>query len=410
MQLRNRLLALFCLLVFIGFGFLFFREWVVQKPFGIILFVSDGLTPANVTAARSFSRGADSRLELEKLPHSALVSNYANDLAIPDTAAAATAIATGVKTNSGSIGLSPGNGLLESILDLARRHGRSTGLVTTGNLTDPGAAAFFAHTPDISDTDGIATQLSGDQLPDVVLGGGKRDFLPVLKGGRRRDGRDLILELRDAGVDVIQSRPQLESLGGFRTSKLLGLFANAGLPFSDGGNAGANQPALADMVRRAIEFLQFNAGGYLLVVDAELVTRAAKANQGERALRETVALDEAIDIARRYAGEKSLVIAVGKHATGGMALNASPLREENGVGILGTNAFGVPAVSWATGPNGPKAADPAATPPAEPAAFYSSPALNSASDVIAVGVGDGTEKIKGFMDNTEFFSIIREKL
>ena len=65
MKLRNLFLAFACLLVFIAFGVLFFRTWVVQKPFGIILFVADGLTTNALTAARLYQGGADQKLTIE---------------------------------------------------------------------------------------------------------------------------------------------------------------------------------------------------------------------------------------------------------------------------------------------------------------------------------------------------------
>jgi alkaline phosphatase len=130
-------------------------------------------------------------------------------------------------------------------------------------------------------------------------------------------------------------------------------------------------------------------------------------------------MDRAIATALQYAGGKALVIAVGEHATGGMTLNGYPLRQEHGVGLLGVNAFGYPAIAWATGPMGPQT--PAGSPspqgsPAppssanEPAAFYAPTAINSAQDVIAVGKGPGTEALKGVIDNTEIFQILKGAL
>src|SRR5213596_2283945 len=97
MKRRNQLLALFCLLLFVAFGVFYVRLWVVQKPFGIMLFVCDGLVARHLTAARLFEGGADHRLALESFPHLALLRNDARDFAVPDAAAAATAFATGVK-------------------------------------------------------------------------------------------------------------------------------------------------------------------------------------------------------------------------------------------------------------------------------------------------------------------------
>ena len=96
MRLRNNLLALAILLVFLAFGTLYVRFWVVQRPFGIILFVSDGLVARHLTAARLYADGAAHRLELERhFPHSALVRNDSTQFAVADAASIAPFLASG---------------------------------------------------------------------------------------------------------------------------------------------------------------------------------------------------------------------------------------------------------------------------------------------------------------------------
>jgi alkaline phosphatase len=418
MNLRNQLLALSLVLIFIAGGVLLFHTWVVQKPFGVILFVGDGLVTGNLTAARLYDGGADHHLTMDTFPHLALVTNYANDFAVPDSPAAASAIATGVKVNNGTIGLSPKGRTLQSILELAKSRGRAVGIVTTGGLTDASIAAFYAHVPKSGDIDTIATQFSTAGL-DVALGGGSQDFTPESKSGHRKDGRDLLLEMKDRKMEIMRSKAELENAPIFTTAPRVGVFANGDLAYSNQIEAGSQEPSLSDMVRRAIEFLELHERGYLLVVDAELISRAAEQNDGEHVLTETVDMDRAIATAMRYAGDKAVILAVGKHATGGMTLNGYPLRQEHGVGLLGVNAFGYPAIAWATGPLGQQMA--AAVPttgangqgsPAptrsgnEPAAFYAPTAVDSAQDVIAVGRGPGTDALKGVIDNTQVFEIL----
>jgi alkaline phosphatase len=416
MKLRNQLLALFCLLVFIALGVLYFRTWAVQKPFGIILFIGDGLVTGNLTAAKLYEGGADHRLTIETMRNVALVSNHANDFAVPDTAAAASALATGVKVNNGSIAINPHGKALAGILELARERGRATGVVTTGGLADAGVAAFYAHAAKSNETENIAAQFADSAQLDVAFGGGAHDFTPESKGGHRKDGRDLLLEMKQKGREVLRSKAELENASAFSTASRIGIFANGDLPYSNQIESGSQQPSLPDMTRRAIQFLQTNGGGYFLVLDAALISRAAEQNDGEHVLTETVEFDHAIATAIKYAGEKSLVIAVGKHATGGMTLNGYPLRQEHGVGLLGVNAFGYPAIAWASGPNNTQtpAASPSPSPQPnvknEPAAFFAPAAVNSAEDVIAVGIGPGSEAIHGFMDNTTIFQILKGNL
>src|SRR5438046_9454532 len=115
------------------------------------------------------------------------------------------------------------------------------------------------------------------------------EFLPEAKKGTRQDDRDLRLELRQSGFDVVRTRAELESIPVWRRPKLFGAFAD--------GNSGSNQaawndePALSDMVRRAIELLQFNQRGYLLIVDSGRMPKAAETNNQEKTLIENALLD-----------------------------------------------------------------------------------------------------------------------
>jgi alkaline phosphatase len=422
MKLRNQLLALTLLLGFIALGFVFFKKWAVQKPFGIIVFVSDGLSTNTLTAARFYEQGADRRLNLESFPHLALVANAANDFAVPDAASAASAIATGVKGNNRALALDPrvDGKPLPSLLALAKEAGRATGLVTTGRLTDATPAAFYAHTADARDSQGIALQFVKDARLNLAMGGGLADFTPESKGGQRKDGRDLWLELRGKGVTQARTKAELENTPAFLTGPLVGLFADGDLAYSSQVQSGSQQPSLADMVRRSIEFLQTSRSGYLLVVDAALISRAASQNRGEQVFTETIDFDRAIAAAREYAGENALILAVGKHDVGGFALNGYPLRGDHGLALLGKSASGAPAVTWSTGPNGPNGPNGPASAdttgsaaiavPSEPAAFQAPEALNTARDMIAIGVGPGSEAVHGFLDNTEIFRILQGAL
>lgn len=426
MKLRNQLLALCCLLVFAAFGFLYVRTWVAPKTFGIILFVSDGMVARHLTAARLYEGGSAHRLSLEEFPHLALLRNAASDFAVPDAAAAASALATGEQSAHRNLAVNSAGQARSSILELAHAQGRSVGLVTNGSLVAPSSAAFYAHAKDSRDGEQIIQQLLGKVHLDVLMGGGGRDFLPADKGGRRKDGRDILAELKGKGWELVRTKAELENAAGYRTGPIAGVFSNDQLAYSNQIESGSQQPSLADMVRRAIEFLQVDGQGYVLVVDASLAGTAAENNEGERLIEETLALDHAVSTAVKYAGDKSLILVAGKHATGGMNLNGYPLAQDHGVALLGMNAAGQPAITWATGPNGPLPPAPPAPPTAgadappapkispgskmEPAAFQAPSALNTAEDVIVVGRGAGAEKLQGFLDNTEVFRILRDAL
>ena len=403
MRLRNNLLALAILLVFLAFGVLYVRFWVVQRPFGIILFVSDGLVSRHLTAARLYADGASHRLELEgDLPFSALVRNDSAQFAVADAASAASAIATGRKARHHTVGMNESGKSLTSILEFARKEGRAVGLVTNGRLTDPSAAAFYGHSGNANDSDGLAAALLQAAPFKVLFGGGLDDFLPAGKGGRRRDGRDLLGTLGKPPWEIVRTKAEIENASEYREGTLLGLFAEGTLAYSKERESGIAQPSLTDLVRRAIQCLATDRHGYVLIVDEELISKAAVLNEGEHLLRETLALDRAIDTAVKYVGDKSLVLAVGRTGIGGFALSGYPLRQDKGLALLGPDSEGHPSITWATGPKGPQSN--------EPAARETPAALNTAEDVIALGRGLGADKVRGFLDNTEIFQILRDAL
>ena len=394
----------------------------MQKPFGIVLFIGEGLTPSRIAATRLFASGADTPLSLDSMPHVALVTNYSNDFATPDAAAAATTIATGLKVNNRSVGAQSRGAVAPNLVELARRAGRATGLVTDGRITNVTAAAFYTRSSDPTAQLEFARALVDDSGLDVVLGGGVEDFLPAEKEGVRKDGRDLLSEIRRKGFDLARTKAELEAIPAWRRPKVFGGFAKTELAYSDHLEPRNEQPGLSDMVRRAIELLQYNRGGYLLVVDARLMRKAAEQNDAEHTLAETLELDRAVAVARRYAGEKSTIIVCGDVGVGGLHLNGAPFRADRGIAVLGLNSAGDPWFSWASGPHATKSYGAAkltaqrsppnepiaAEPPQEPAAFYAPSALETVEDVVVLGAGQGSEAFRGMLDSTKIFKVIRD--
>jgi alkaline phosphatase len=422
MKWRNQLLALFCLFVFVALGVLYFKHWVIQKPFGIILFIGEGLAPERLAATRVYIGGADAHLALDSMNHLALMTNYSRDFAVSDQAAAASAIATGTKVNNRSVAVDAEGKPLTSIVDLARARGRALGLVTNASLTNATCAAFYAHTTDPGDEDNLAAQLAGSGKIDIALGGGAAQFLPETKGGQRQDNRDLLLELRGKGFDIVRTRAELDAIPAWRRPKLFGIFGRGDLAFANQIKQGSDQPTLPDMVRRAIELLQYNPRGYLLLVDAGLMRKAAERNDAETTFTQTAELDHAVSVARSYAGAGSTIIVCGDVAIGGLSLNGFPFRKDSGLALLGLNSAGEPWITWASGPNGTRSYGATKTPgenggpenrPAddsEPAAFYTKSALETVENVVVLGDGPGTEMLHGSIDNTQIFEIIQGEL
>lgn len=424
MKWRNQLLALLCLAVFAGLGVLYVQHWVVQRAFGIILFIGEGLGPERVALTRVYLGGADARLAMDDMPHVALVKNYSRDFALADQAAAATALATGVKVNNRSVSVDSNGKALMTIVELARERGRDVGLVSDGNLTNATCAAFYAHSNNAADTEQIARQFVDAGKIDIGLGASEGEFLPKAKHGGRQDNRDLLLELRGNGFDIVRSRAELEAIPAWRRPKLFGVFKEGQASQSETGENWSDEPSLSNMVRRAIELLQYNQRGYLLVIDAARMRRAAETNNAEKTLAETAELDRAVATAHRYAGGRSTIIVAGDMGIGGLHANGFPFRKDSGIALLGLNPAGQPWLTWATGPKGSQSYGAAKLPenaPAaasaepqkeqsQPAAFYAGSALPTIGDAAAFGSGRGSEALHGTIDNTEIFRILQDEL
>lgn len=405
-KIRNRLLALLCLLIFLAVGLVYYASWVVQKPFAVILIISDELTPSSLVAARIYGGGADNRLAIERFPALGLLSTHSADFAVADAASASTAIATGRKVNHKCLGQDANGRPLKTLADLAYERGRSVGLVTNGALSDPGPAAFYAQTGEPDSADAVAMQFVKNAAKfSLVLGGGAAHFVAEHQGGKRPDGRDLFLDLRSSGFEIVRTRAELASTPTWRAPKIAGFFSDGPMAFAEDVALAASQPSLAEMVSRAIQLLEVNRRGYLLIVDASLPRQSALMNNAEQMLREILQVDSAVSSALAFAGENSLVVVAGRLATGGLRLNGHPFRGDRGVAIVGKNMRGIASFTWSTGPGQGSAEE-----PTEPSAVRLPAAIEVAEDAVVVGVGPGAEELAGFHDHTDIFRILAKYL
>ncbi len=406
-KFRNLILALICLAVFGGVGVFLSSTWLNQRPFSIIVILSPNLTSGTLAASRLYAGGTESRLALESMSHLALARNSSNDAQVSDLSAAASAIATGVAGNNGHLASSPSGEPLPTLLSMARDRNRSVGLITTGSVLSPTLAAFFAPGGDPKNKEQLGTVLFETARPDLLMGGGLSDLLPDLKGGTRRDGKDLLLQARQSGYDIVRNRAELESTPAWRAPKLLGIFANEDLAFAGEFGSAGSQPSLPDMIRSAIQLLQFNRNGYLLVVDASLAGKASSANAGERLLQEIIELDRAVAAALQYSGENTLLVVAGTLNMGGFQLTPGGFPSDSGIAILGKSTAGVPAGTWATGPGATGSEDRL---PGEPVAVLTPTSEPVAEDMLIFSQGTAAQPLQGVLDNTRVFEVLNENL
>ena len=420
------------------FAFLYINNYVTPKPHGVIVFFVHGLSPELLTLSRLYEKGPKYRLALDQLEYSALIKTYSANSLIPDAASATTARATGKKTYNGMIGQNARGQRLDNLVYRAQKKGRNTGLITTGNVTDPTLAAFYAHTSDLWNQPEIAAQYMDSSQLDLLMGGGKIAFRPASEKyplGLRQDGRDLIQEAKERKFTVVNNADELEDLPRWRARRLLALFDDAEFPFRadlnyrfPGEKRPTQHPLLSDMVRKAIELLQYRVGGYLLIVDSALIERSITQNQAKRAIGEVFDLDIAVKTARKYAGNNALILVVSGYNSGGLTLNGPNTVSLKKDTLFEKQTNALPLITWMSGPaanpvnsiekqeweklkqHGVIQTNPLAPDYSQPAFLKNSKAMTTAGDSLVLASGPGAEKIHGLMENIDLFEIIDSEL
>jgi len=214
-----------------------------DRPKNIILFIGDGMGIGQLTAARIEKE----RLNLEDFKTLGLLVIQATDTIVPDSSSTTTALASGVNTIYGAVGISPEGAPLKNVFEYSRELKKGTGLVVTSTLTDVTAACFVAHVPSRAMQPEIAKALV-DLKIDVIMGGGLNYFLPRNKGSSvRKDSEDLLAELAKTHT-VITTPEEFRSLKS--PLRLAALLDHGNLP-----PASSRPVSLTEMTQKAIEIL-----------------------------------------------------------------------------------------------------------------------------------------------------------
>lgn len=284
----------------------------------VILLIGDGMGYAQMTLARLYK---GEPLAMDEPGIAGWISTAAADSLVTDSAAAGTALATGYKVKNDVVGITPDGAKPTTILEAARAHGKAVGLVTTTRITHATPAAFAAHIENRDLENEIAAQLLDNRV-DVLLGGGRRHFVPQSAGGKRTDGRNLLSEAARLGYTVITDAHGVQSITpGMR---VVGLLADSDLSYEI-DRAETDQPSLAELTRAAVRALSADRDGFFLMVEGGKIDHACHSNDPATAVRDTLAFDEAVAVALQFARQHpdTLVVVTADHETGGMSLGAN---------------------------------------------------------------------------------------
>jgi len=333
------------------------HQFKTDQPKNIILMIGDGMGVTHVFAAMTANRG---HLFLTNCKSIGFTKTQSASDYITDSAASGTALATGVKTNNGVIGMDPTGKPVANIIEEVTKHGLATGLVSTAAITHATPAAFIAHERNRNMYQAIATHFLDTDI-DVFIGGGYNHF------AKRRDGRDLVKELKEKGYQVLQDMEEIKKV---EHGKLAGLTAPEHNPrVPERGNM------LPEATHTAINILDKDADGFFLMVEGSEIDWGGHDNDTRYIIDETLDFDRAIGEALKFAAEdgETLIIVTADHETGGFAI------------VGGDMESGYVKGAFTTGDH-------------------------SAVMVPVYAYGPGAEKFTGIMENTEIHHRIIELL
>ena len=308
-----------------------------QKPQNIILMIGDGMSFAHVQAGILSS---ETPLNLEQFSHIGFIQTSSADNLTTDSGAAGTALATGVKTNNGSIGVDTEDKPVPSILLLADENGLSTALVASCAITHATPAAFIAQQPSRNMAEAIALDFLSTDI-DVFIGGGRDHF------ENREDGRNLLEELETKGYQMAYSMNEVRQANDGRLAALLA----KGHPamYSEGRG-----DMLPDGTESAINILSQNPNGFFMMVEGAQIDWGGHRNDIEYIVNEMLDFDRAVGKALEFAKEdgETLIIVTSDHDTGGMAIHDfDPETREITAGWTtgGHTALMQPVFAWGPG-------------------------------------------------------------
>jgi alkaline phosphatase len=309
-----------------------------RKAKNVILFVGDGLSVAHRTAARILSKGWEQglyggELAIDDMPNMALISTSGTDSVVTDSANSASAYTTGHKSCVNALGIYCAKNALtldhpkvETISEVIKRKrsGMAIGVVTNAEIEDATPAAMVAHTRRRSDYNDIV-KMFFDVQPDVIMGGGSPNFLPKsTPGTKRTDDLDFIAKFKEAGYTLATTKAEMNAAVAGGSKKLLGLYNTSNidgafdLRLAKKGSISKfpDQPDVVEQTKAALEMLKGAQDGFFLMVESARIDKYSHSLDWERAVFDTIMLDNAVKAAKDFAGDRNdtLIIVVPDHA------------------------------------------------------------------------------------------------
>lgn len=286
-----------------------------QQP-NIIYVIGDGMGFEYISAYRYAMSDLDTKeiapTQFDDILVGAATTYPNDDTWVTDSAAGATALATGVKTYNGAIGMDNDKKPVKTLMEYAHENGYSTGSVSTSQINHATPASFFSHHPSRYEYNLIADKMAqqivdGKPNFDVILGGGQQYFI--------RDDKNWVEAIEQQGMQVVQDMTLLDDV---EQAPVMGLFAPSGLPHAiDEG-----KDSLATMTSSALRLLSQEDKPFALMIEGSQIDWCGHANDVACAVHEMDSLNRALTVVSEFMQEhpNTLLVMTADHSTGGLTL------------------------------------------------------------------------------------------
>ncbi len=312
------------------------------QPKYVFYFIGDGLGASQRQFSEFFLRektkNNSEQLLMNTFDIAGINTTYCANTLITDSAAAGTALASGVKTNKGVVGKDANGYDVKTLTEAARDKGIKTGLITTTRLTHATPAAFAAHNISRNNENEIAEDILNSDV-DFLAGGGIRHFIPksmIIENAdaigktiksKRKDEKNLVTGFEEKGYETfigMKGAKAFNSADFSKKEKVFAAFTYTHTPYEiERINKYSDVPSLAAMTKAGIDLLSKGDKGFFLMVEGGRIDHAAHANDPTGVIYDTLAFDDAIKVAFDFYNKHkndTLIVVVGDHETGGMGL------------------------------------------------------------------------------------------
>lgn len=310
-----------------------------KRPKNVIFLIGDGMGIAQIYSAMVAN---GSNLNIERCTFNGFSKTYSASHFTTDSGAGGTALACGLKTTNGMIGMSVDSLPVQSILELTEKNNLATGIVAACALTHATPACFIAHQINRNLYEEIAADYLKTDI-DVFIGGGRKYF------DNRTDGRNLIDELKNKKYQIVYNEEDLKNINSGKVAGLLFDDQNPGMP--------ERGKMLPDAAAQAINILSKNKKGFFLMIESSQIDWASHDNNSMQVVREMLDFDKTIGRVLDFAlkDKNTLVIITADHETGGMSILDGKFGFNSMKTIFSTKEHtGVPVPVFTFGPGAEK--------------------------------------------------------